>query len=198
MLESTITRIRFWTKKCEFQPPRGRFNHGWLQQSCFEFKNDENLWGWHCNGASGSEQPHGSQPSHPGCPIGRALQPDLGHLGQKSRSQEGPYCITIIVTSSKTVPLLCLCLEWGKEFILDQVWKQLFPTWQFSGLRRQSREPEWPQRRKWQSHQSWDWQNFFLIKLKVVAVCREKAGILFRIFFFGFIAVYRKRGGTIH
>ena len=37
------------------------------------------------------------------------------------RSQEGPYCNTIIVTSSKTVPLLCLCLEWGKEFILDQV-----------------------------------------------------------------------------
>ena len=31
------------------------------------------------------------------------------------RSQEGPYCNTIIVTSSKTVPLLCLCLEWGKR-----------------------------------------------------------------------------------
>ena len=48
------------------------------------------------------------------------------------RSQEGPYCNTIIVTSSKTVPLLCLCLEWGKRvYIRSGLKKQLFPTWQF-------------------------------------------------------------------
>ena len=88
--------------------------------------------------------------------LGDSALPILGnhHRSYTCQYLTSNHVIPTIVTSSRTVPLLCLCLKQAKELISVQVWK-LFYTWQSSGRRPQSREPRWLPTSKWQWHRSW-------------------------------------------